>query len=177
VFGWGLWRRSPGAIPALMGAILGVMVMVVGFLAAGFWWLDGVRQTKLEYLAGSAQFRTWGYFGLANIAVALIALGPSTVAGVLRLRDRRLWVLVGASVVALAVSHVSRYTKAEVERIWLLFYPWIVIAGASLFLPRRTAEAETSGPALLIRRHRAAVWVGAQASCTVVLQAALVTKW
>ena len=57
------------------------------------------------------------------------------------------------------------------------WHPWIVIAGASLFVPRRTAEAEASGPALLIRRLRAALCVVAQASFTVVLHAALVTKW
>lgn len=177
VLGYGLWRRAPGAIPALLGATLGGLAVVVGFLIAGFWWLDGARQTKLEYLAGSAQFRTWAYFGLANIAVALIAVGPSTLAGLLRLRDRRLWILIGASVGALVVSHVSRYTKAEVERIWLLFYPWIVVAGASLFVSRRSAEGGDSAPALQIRRHRGALWIGAQASCTIVLQAALVTKW
>ena len=75
VVGYGLWRRARGAIPALLGAMLGGLVMVLGFRVAGFWWLDGVRQTKLEYAAGSAQFRMWGYFRLANIAVALIALG------------------------------------------------------------------------------------------------------
>lgn len=173
-----LWQRTPGALPAAVGALLGGILVTVGFRLAGFWWFDGAAKTKGEYWAGTAQFRTWGYFGLANLAAALIALGPTTFAGLLRLRDRRMWVVVGAALAALLASHLSQYTKAEVERIWLLFYPWITVAAASLFVPRGTAAVDDDDRhALVGRRHRAALWIGAQATGAIVLQAALVSKW
>jgi len=174
----GFRHRAPGVVPAAISALVGGIVVTGGFRAAGFWWFDGVSQTKREYLDGTAQFRLWSYFGFANIAVALIALGPATFAGLLRLRDRRVWMLVAAAMVALLVSHLSQYTKGEVERIWLLFYPWIAVAGASLFVPRSgVAAGKVDDAALVARRHGAAVWVGIQASSAIVLQAALVTKW
>jgi len=172
---YGRWRRSPGAFPAAAGALLGGAVVTSAFRAAGFWWFDGAAATKREYWAGTAQFRTWDYFGLANIAAALLALGPAAFAGLLRLRDRRMWIVVAAALAALLASHLSQYTKAEVERIWLLFYPWIAIAGASLFVSRTTdTDASTR---LVARRHHAAIWIAAQASGAIVLQAALVSKW
>jgi hypothetical protein len=64
---------------------------------------------------------------------------------------------------AVLVSHLSRYTKAEVERIWLVFYPWIAIAGAAL-IPR-------------VRAWAGAMAIGVQATCAIVLQAALLSKW
>lgn len=167
---FGLRHRAPGVRATTTGALVGGLAVTLAFLAAGFWWFDGVRATRVEYLAGSAQFRPWWYFGYANLVAAAIALGPAVVVGLARLRDRRVWVLVGAAAAALAASHLSRYTKAEVERIWLVFYPWLAVAAASLFVARRDgADA--------VRRHRAAMWVGAQASAAIVLQAALVTKW
>ena len=173
-----LWRRTSGALPAAAGALVGGIAVTVSFRVAGFWWFDGAARTKAEYWAGTAQFRTWGYFGLANLAAALIALGPAAFAGVLRLRDRRMWLLVGATLAALLDSHLSQYTKAEVERIWLLFYPWIAVGAASLFVPSATGASLGDASAdLVVRRHRAAVWIGVQATCAIVLQAALVSKW
>jgi hypothetical protein len=148
-------RRRRGALPAL--------TVVAGFAVGGFWWADGVRRTRTEYWEGTAQFRTWGYFGWSNVAVALIAVGPAAVAGLLRLRDRRVWLLSGAALAALAASHLSQYTRGEVERIWLLFYPWLTVAAGALVVHG-------------VRRSGVA-WLTVQAGCAIALQAALVTKW
>ena len=158
-----LIRREPGAVRTAAAAVAAAVAVVGGFWVAGFWWFDGVSRTKGEYLDGSAQFRVWSYFAVGNIGAALFAIGPATLAGLTILRSKRMWLLVGAAIAALAVSHFSQYTKAEVERIWLLFYPWIAIAGAGL-----------------VGRSRwrwSAGWVAVQASCAIVLQAALVSKW
>lgn len=159
-------RRERGAVPTAAGALVGGGAVIAAFLAAGFWWFDGVSRTKTEYLEGTAQFRTWGYFGVANLAVALIALGPASVAGLSKLRDRRVWLVVGPAVAALVASHLSQYTKGEVERIWLIFYPWLAIAALCLLTSR-----ERGG------NRRASMWIGGQAAFAIVLQAALVTKW
>jgi hypothetical protein len=156
-------RRRPGAvITGLVGSIVTVAV-IAAFARAGFWWYDGVERTRIEYEEGSAQFRTWDYFAIGNFGAALFALGPLPFGGLARLRDRRIWVVVGGAVAALIASHLSKYTRAEVERIWLLFYPWIGVAGAAL-----------------LGRHRAklvVVALAAQAGAAIFLQAALVSKW
>ncbi len=146
-----------------VGAAIGIGIVVVTFLAAGFWWVDGAHRTRVEYWEGTAQFRHWGYFGWSNLAVAIIAVGPAAIAGIVRLRDRRMWWLVGGALAALTVSHLSQYTRGEVERIWLLFFPWLALAGGALTV--RAARTSVS------------MWLGLQAACAIALQAALVSKW
>ncbi len=161
-----LVQLKRGAATSLLTAGIAAVAagaVIAAFRVAGFWWLDGVTATKRQYAVGTAQFREWGYFKYGNIGAAMFAIGPLTVAGFGTLRNRRMWLLVGAAGAGLLVSHLSQYTKAEVERIWLLFYPWLVIAGAAMM----TRSRRWLTPAL----------VGAQAACAVVLQAALVTKW
>ena len=167
VGGYSVARRRPGAITTALTAAAGAAAVVVGFRLAGFWWLDGVRRTNEEYWAGSAQFRPWGYFAVANLAAALIALGPATFAGLTRLRPGRIWLVVGGGLLAVAASDLSQYTRAEVERIWLLFFPWVAIAAAGL----------AAGAVGAARRHRATWWLAAQGAGAIVLQAALVSKW
>ncbi len=159
----GLRRRDVGTWAVIVGGAAGGLTVIGAWWLAGFWWLDGVRATNEQYHLGSAQFRMWGYFAIGNIGAALIALGPVTVVGMGVLRSRRMWLLVGSALAALLVSHLSRYTKGEVERIWLIFYPWIAIAGAALIARSR--------------RWSGAAAVGVQATCAIVLQAALLSKW
>jgi hypothetical protein len=159
----GLRHRDAGTWRVAGGAAAGAAVVTAAFFLAGFWWFEGMARTRIEYWDGSAQFRVWSYFGLANVAAALFALGPVTVAGLLHIRDRRMWLLVGAGVAALVVSHLSQFTRGEVERIWLLFYPWIALAAGTLAPP--------------LRRWTPAALVVLQAGCAITLQAALVTKW
>jgi hypothetical protein len=157
-------RRTGGTTRTVVAAIAVALAVVAAFAAAGFWWFAGAAETRLQYWAGSAQFRTWTYFGIANIAVALIALGPATFAGLLRLRDRQVWIVVGGGLLAISASHLSQYSRAEVERIWLLFFPWVAVAGGTLMVS-------------VSSRPRAAMWVGTQAAGAIALQAALVSKW
>lgn len=156
-------RRLPVAVA--VGTVAGALAVTLAFRAGGFWWLDGLDQTEVEYREGTAQFRPWSYFNIGNIGAALTAVGPAVLSGLGGLRDRRLWVMTGAALTAIAVSHLSKYTKGEVERIWLLFYPWVTVAAGSIFAGR------------VERRRTGAMWVGVQASTAIVLQAALVSKW
>lgn len=158
-----LRRREAGSLAVIVGGVVAGLAVIAAFRVAGFWWFDGVRATNEQYHLGSAQYRPWGYFAIGNLGAALIALGPVTVVGLGVLRSRRMWLLVGSALAALLVSHLSRYTKGEVERIWLIFYPWIAIAGAALIARSR--------------RWSGASAVGVQATCAIVLQAALLSKW
>lgn len=151
-------RRSPGVVQVVGGAVGAAVVMTAVWLAAGFWWFAGAAATRVEYWEGTAQFRIWNYFIFANLAAALIAVGPATFVGLTRLKHRELWVLAGGSLLALLVADLSQLSKAEVERIWLIFYPWLAIAAASMIRGR-------------------AFWVAAQAVTAILLQAALVSKW
>jgi len=88
-----------------------------------------------------------------------VAVGPATAAGLARLRDRRVWWLTGGTLVAIAAADLSGMSKAEVERIWLPFVPWVVVASCAL--------------PLLSRRR----WLAIQAGTGLALQVALRSPW
>lgn len=160
----GSWRwKGRRTVPVVVAMVGAAAVVTAAFAAAGFWWFDGVAATRTEYWDGTAQFRTWTYFAVANVAAALIAIGPLSIEGLRRVGDRRLALLVGGGAAAVAAAWASQYTRGEVERVWLIFYPWLVVAGATVI--DRTRPGRSAG------------WIGVQAAWTIVLQAALVTKW
>ncbi len=103
------------------------------FAVAGFWWFDGLAATRVQYAMSLARVRPYPFFVAANLAALLVALGPAVWVALARLRDRRLWLLVGAAIVAVAIADVSGLSKAEVERIWLPFMPWIAVAAGGAF--------------------------------------------
>lgn len=168
-----LRRRQPGAIATVAAAIVAAALVTAAWAAAGFWWFAGAAETRLQYWAGTAQFRPFAYFALANLAVALIAVGPASFGGVQRLWAQRhrppaIAVLVLGGLAGLLASHLSQYSRGEVERIWLLFFPWIAIAGALLI------DRPDAGVAA---RRLATTAVSVQVVLAVVLQAALESKW
>lgn len=159
-----------GAIPAaiavsrrrlrpLASAALGALPVFAAFLAAGFWWIDGLNATLAEYADSVARLRPYPYFIVANIAAFAVMLGPAGVIGVTRLRDRSTWILVGGALVAVALADLSGMSKAEVERIWLPFAPWVLIASA--WLPE-------------VARQR---WLAASVAFALVLELAVTQPW
>ncbi len=150
-------RRWTLIVPAVLA--LGVVVALWAW--AGFWWFDGFFATKQQYWWGSAQFREPKRFAVFNIAALLVAIGPAVAVsfGLLK-RARWAW-FVGAALLSVTISNASQYTKGEVERIWLLFMPWLTIAVVALAARRRIAQAA----------------LAAQAATAIVLQTVLVSKW
>ncbi len=128
----GMRKRFVPTFQVATAAFVPAVVITGVFYHFGFWWLDGLRLTNKFYWNGSAYFRTWTYFLLANVAVLLMAIGPAVIAGIASLRDRKLWPVVGGALVCITNAEVSQYSKGEVERIWLLFMPWLVPAVAAL---------------------------------------------
>ncbi|HEY7137292.1 MAG TPA: hypothetical protein VIB48_19710 [Acidimicrobiia bacterium] len=125
--------------PLLFGAV-GAAPIFIAFAAAGFWWLDGLQVTRHAYATGVARRRPYDYFLLADIAAFALALGPAAAIALAWLRDRRLWLLAGAALVAIALADFSGMSKAEVERIWLPFAPWVLVATAAIARRPRTTR-------------------------------------
>ena len=136
-------------------------VVPVAFTLGGFWWPDGVAATHETYLVsrGSAQ-RSYAYFAVANVAVLGILVGPATayaLPGVFSGRRPLAW-LVGAALVGLLALDLSGVTKGEVERIWVPYAAWVVVATAQHRPPARR-------------------WLVAQAALALAVQALVRSHW
>lgn len=146
--------------PLIVGA-LGVAVVAAAFASSGFWWWSGLAATRIRYAEGLARLRPYNYFVLADLAAFAISIGPAAIAGLASLRRRsRLWWPVGGALLAVVGSDLSGLSKGEVERIWLPFAIWVLVATA-----------------VLAGRRWARFWLAAQLMTGLVLQVLLVTNW
>ena len=132
------WRA---ALSTLVPAVLAALAVAAVFLAAGFWWFDGYLLVQERYWQGIASDRPFQYWGWANFASVVCAIGLGSVAGIGRALDiaairRRsgLHLLILGALLAIVFADLSRLSKAETERIWLPFTMWLVAAAA--LLPR-----------------------------------------
>jgi hypothetical protein len=138
--------------PVLFGT-LGAALVVVAFTLAGFWWFTGFELTKILYAGSVAETRPYSYFVWANFAALLFVLGPATVAGLRHLaaKPRALGlgagVLVAAALTAVLAADISGLSKAEVERIWLPFAVWLIVACG--LLPKAQHRGWLAGQAVL----------------------------
>ena len=148
----------------LLVAAAGVVVVALAFGLAGFWWAAGLAATAREYRASVARFRPYGYFVVGNLAAFAITLGPAGGAGLAALRDRRVWLLVGAALAGIAVADLSGMSKGEVERIWLPFVPWVLVATSALGSPDTGARAVRP-------------WLGLNVVATLLLETLLHNTW
>jgi hypothetical protein len=152
-------RDRRAALLALAAAAL----VCAAFTAAGFWWLTGYQHLRVIYAASAAAARPYGYFVWANLAAFACAIGPAVVAGLSRLprvaARGPATLLIGAAAAAVLVADLSGLSKAEVERIWLPFGIWLVLACA--WLPARHARG----------------WLVAQAALALAVNSLLLTVW
>ncbi|GAA4238623.1 glycosyltransferase family 39 protein [Actinomadura meridiana] len=136
-------------------------IVPLAFTAGGFWWPDGVAATHETYLIsrGSAQ-RSYTYFVIANFAVLALQIGPATAHALPTMFSRRspLTWLVGAALAGVVALDVSGVTRGEVERIWIPYAAWIVLATAAHAPPARR-------------------WLAAQAALTLAIQALVLSPW
>ena len=102
-------------------------------------------------------------FLLADLAAFALAIGPAGSVAIAWLRDRRVWLLVGGAIVAIAAADLSGMSKAEVERIWLPFVPWVILATSAFAASRRERSVR--------------FWLGLQAASAVVIQLAVRSPW
>jgi hypothetical protein len=128
------WRRLPAVI-------LAALAVVFGFYLAGFAWWDGLRALHGRYYDSIARVRPWSYWVWGDLAALCFAAGPILGAGlaavVVRLRrglgpDRAVVILAASAALSVLLADVSLLSKAEVERIWLPFVPWLLLGVALL---------------------------------------------
>ena len=157
------WRA---VLRALGPAFLAALAVAVTFAAAGFYWFDGYTLVRQRYWQGIAKDRPFAYWGWANLACVVCAIGLGGVAGISRvfdasaIRRRSGFHLVSlAMLAAIAFADLSMLSKAEVERIWLPFTIWL-----------------TAAPALLpVRSHR--LWLALNAAGALIVNTVIFTNW
>lgn len=151
----GARRLRPVLVAAGVGAVL-----LAALAALGFWWGAGLQATRFEYDTLDLD-RPYTYFLVNNLAAWALALGPAVFVALARLRDRRLWMLVGGGVAAALLADLSGLSEGEVERIWLPFTIWVLPATAVL------------GARLAASR----AWLTLQVATAVVITAVIGTRW
>jgi methylthioxylose transferase len=136
------WRPLPWAV-------LAALAVVAAYGAFGFWWWEALPALHDRYWAGVAKNRPPSYWLWGNLAALTFSAGPMMWAGFTALgRQARevgvdaarvaRWLVAAAAAMVLA-AELSQMSKGEVERIWLPFVPWLLIACA--LLPERWRRA------------------------------------
>jgi hypothetical protein len=135
--------RSWSPLPV---AAVAAVVVVVAFAVAGFNYLDALPAIHDRYWEGVGGRRPWAYWMWGDLAALAFSAGPLAFAGVAHvtagarehLQDAEervvLW-LSGAGVAMVLLADLSQMSRAEVERIWLPFAPWLLLSCA--LLPER----------------------------------------
>lgn len=125
------WRP----LPIAAGVALAV---VLAFAVNGFALWEALPVLRERYWDGIATQRPTSYWIWANLAALLLSAGAVLGAGLAatwarrRELDRPVLLLVAAAVVTVALADLSLMSKAEVERIWLPFVPWLLLSTAAL---------------------------------------------
>jgi methylthioxylose transferase len=138
-----------GGLRPLLIALGGVLAVTLVFEAAGFWWFDGLSGTVARYEAGVSSQRPIAWFAVANLGALALVLGPAAAVGLARLRRAPAAALTWAALAGVLAADLSGLSKGEVERIWLIFVPWILAACATIDLRRARGMLALQGLAAL----------------------------
>ncbi|MGH3385602.1 MAG: hypothetical protein ACRDO1_13565, partial [Nocardioidaceae bacterium] len=154
------WRPL---VPALVAA-LGVAAT---FFAFGYSWPEAYGVLRERYYDGLGGKRSYFYWVWADVAAFVVSaglvVGAATALLLRRFRrpggDRPVVLLGAAAWLTVVAASLSGMSKAEVERIWVPFVPWVLVLTA--LLPQRWQR-----PALAL-----------QAVCALTVQHLLWPKW
>lgn len=155
--------RSWWPLPIAAAAAL---MLVLGFAVAGFAWWEAYPVLVDRYWDGLASERPSSYWLWGNLAALVVSAGPMVCAGLAwvvahgrRAGPRPVLLLVGAAVATIVLADLSMMSKAETERIWLPWVPWLTLSLA--LLPdrwQRPALAVQVGFALLVQHLVYTTW-------------------
>ena len=128
------WRLLP-----VVGAT--ALLPTLGLAGFGFYLWQAYPVLHQRYWDGLAPDRPAAYWTWASVAALVISAGPALGAGLAALAaarrsaDRAVLWLVTAAASAIVLADASQMSKAEVERIWLPFVPWLLLS--TTLLPHR----------------------------------------
>lgn len=157
-------RRRP-----LLNVISGVGSLVPLGLArlAGFVWLDGLTAAQADFSIRIGPHRSWVLWIFLDLLLVLITAGPAVAPAIRKIRRTPGWpFLVGAGL-AVTFAIGSGLSRGEVERSFLPFLPWLLVAAVA---PEPGRDPRSTAPAPLLL-------VGSGAVSAVALQAVLRTPW
>ena len=124
-------------------AAVAALSVVVAFGVLGFSYLDALSALHERYYDGVGGRRQAAYWMWGDLAALAFSAGPLAGAGVAQLLSRArtslrdestrvIAALAAAGVASVLVADATQLSKAEVERIWLPFVPWILLSCALL---------------------------------------------
>jgi len=126
----------------LLPAAAAAAAVVLTYAALGFNYLAALHALHGRYWDGVAHVRPPTYWMWANLAALACSAGPlvgSAIAVSWARRgevaagaERVVLVLVAAGATAVLAADLSQMSRAEVERIWLPFEPWLLLGCALL---------------------------------------------
>jgi len=146
----GTWRL-------VLAVAAGLLFVVVAVTAAGFNWWEGYQLLVMRYRDGAGGERLYSYWVWANVAAFALAVGPAAVVGVRRsyaalrltnsprglqpiawVRDPQntVAIVTTSALAAVAIATLGGLSKGEVERIWLPFSVWLLLAATAIPMQR-----------------------------------------
>jgi hypothetical protein len=167
-----LWLKGRSRVASAGAATLGALAVATTFTVAGFWWPTGYHLVMTRYYQGWAAERPYDYWVWADLAALLLCTGPVLGPALRRMADTvrppdsgrwpvraGLWLLPAAALLAILAADLSGLSKAEVERIWLPYAVWLLVATG--WLPRAQARG----------------WLAMQALTALAVNSLVLTGW
>ena len=137
-------RRAAGMLCGLCAAALAAFYPLM-YAATGFDVVGTLQATADVYRAGVASTRPYWYWLFGSPTAFLLVLGLPIAWYALRAARHTLGIAILA---VLAFAAVMGFTKAETERIWLFFVPFVCMAAATREIPLRPVLAALAVQAL-----------------------------
>lgn len=126
------WRPLPYAV-------VSASAVVLAFAAMGFLWWEALPVLQDRYWDGVASDRPAQYWMWGNLAALAFSAGPmvgaavgTALTGTHEVSVRVPVALCLAGFAMILAADFSQMSKAEVERIWLPFVPWLLVGTALL---------------------------------------------
>jgi methylthioxylose transferase len=128
------WRRA-----VVVAGIAGAGFLGINLLLAIGWGYDPVgtlRATEEVYRSSVATVRPYRFWLFGSPVAWGLLVGPVVIAAAVRAAMRRSPVAI-AILGVVVIAALAGFTKAETERIWLIFVPLVCVAAAPLLTRRR----------------------------------------